>query len=39
MATTSQVTDIRTPDESHTASGGKEGKEKKERVSCLPERS
>lgn len=29
MATTSQVTDIKTTDKSHTASGEKEGKEKR----------
>lgn len=31
MATTSQVTDIKTTDKSHTASGGKERKEKSSR--------
>lgn len=31
MATTSQVTDIRTSDKSHTASGEKEGKEEMSR--------
>lgn len=38
IATTSQVTDIRTIDKSHTAPGGNRGK-KREQVSCLPERS
>lgn len=39
MATTSQVTDIRTTDKTHTASGEKREERKKKQVSCLPERS